>query len=43
MLLPVSYRYGSETKICHFIGPVKPWHHSVDNWTGEDPSLAMYI
>ncbi|XP_067943809.1 glycogenin-2-like isoform X2 [Watersipora subatra] len=32
--LPAFKRFGDKTKICHFIGPVKPWHHRFSETTG---------
>mgnify|MGYP001803632770 FL=1 len=34
-----SFRFGANTKICHFIGALKPWHHKVDEQTGK-PMLS---
>jgi len=32
--LPAFRQFGVNTKICHFIGAVKPWNHRVDELTG---------
>ena len=29
-----SFRFGRDVKIVHFIGPIKPWHHSYNPATG---------
>jgi len=31
---PAYRRYGSDVKIIHFLGSIKPWHHSYDRQTG---------
>ena len=30
----VSCRFGKDVKIVHFLGPMKPWHHTYNHETG---------
>lgn len=37
---PAFMRYGQDVKIVHFLGAVKPWHHSYDEASGKVKKLS---
>jgi len=32
---PAFKRFGQDVKVCHFLGPLKPWHHGFDEYSGK--------
>lgn len=33
--LPAFKKFGQDVKVCHFLGALKPWHHTFDEMTGK--------
>lgn len=33
--LPAFKKFGQDVKVCHFLGALKPWHHTFDEFSGK--------
>jgi len=33
--LPAFKKFGQDVKVCHFLGALKPWHHTFDDFSGK--------